>query len=282
MNTPTASETAKSIQGSLSDIGGVLIGAISLLTTTACMAREKGLFRARWCLCLGQSTSPTRFPERCSCLVESCGAARCRADGDTLGAHERNGKWHCVMWCTFSSGWFTGVSQWLGCAGRCVFLILKRFALIGGFRDTILNAQKTLVNASITCTVLENPRVCTPDHRRQMQIAHLSSSGIFRPVLMFSISPACALNVTRLPAAAVDDASTKGRSTSAMIWKPMPHMWPLSLRDRTCFLAMIRQSIAQPCISHPLRTWPLMDLTYRYIQWWCCNFFSSRLHHNLH
>ena len=47
----------------------------------------------------------------------------------------------------------------------------------------------------------------------------LLTSVIFHPVLMFSTSPPCALNVVRFPAAANCDAAIKGRS------------WPSSLRN---------------------------------------------------
>ena len=70
--------------------------------------------------------------------------------------------------------------------------------------------KKTRVNASLTSAGPGKSGARAAIHIRKTQIPPLLKSVIFRPVLMFSISPPCALNVTRFPAAVNCDAAIGG------------------------------------------------------------------------
>ena len=144
-----------------------------------------------------------------------------------------------------------------GFAARLLFLLSLAFRqLTGLFRETaFVHVLLILRSTSCCCSTPIAPQVPQGTERgwtrhscpqamkkkkeqtlrstfaRHRCLLSARASSSIQPVLMFSISPPCALNA-RFPAAANCDAAIKEPSTSA-IWKTKPHTWPSCMRSRT-------------------------------------------------
>ena len=169
--------------------------------------------------------------------------------GRTLGAPRKEWQKGRFVYGSLTSGWFPRVSSsspsfscnssnlsfsWKRCSCSCAPLRVP--SLHAGARCKLLFRSHRAANADGRVTHVFGPGkpwALVAIRIRKTYIPPLLTSVIIRPVVMFSIATPHALNVTRLPAADSGDTAIKACSTS-VIWKPIPHTWPPSLRNRTC------------------------------------------------
>ena len=128
-------------------------------------------------------------------------------------------------------------THWLvqgDCVRACIpDLALHFVLLLDANCSASLSRHRTWKDATLTPSGPEKKKehALRSTFARHRCLLSARASSSIQPVLMFSISPPCALNA-RFPAAANCDAAIEEPSTPA-IWKTIPHTWPSCMRNRT-------------------------------------------------
>ena len=201
------SEATQPLQGSLKDISGIDVWAFSLDGRCLNVSRvtvfhEQNRSQLQSLRHVGQGSSPSDFLALRSRLGNPCGAAGCRAAGDTLGTPRmgwtRGSRSGFALRASSSSSPSFSANSLAPSGTPCSCIYSCSCALLGTPPSTLLLAancssslagHRTRMGASITSLAPENLehalRSTVARHRFLLDRTSVS----FRPVLKFSISP---------------------------------------------------------------------------------------------